>query len=748
MTLRQKTLLIISLTALILNFGLLAISKRILLSRFQKIENLNTQVNVKRVIAAADDDAAQLRITSLDYCCWNDAYRFVQGLYPKFPDLNMLDSNFLSLQINFFLYFDSRENLVFSKAYDLENKITAEIPAGLIETAMSSKTQFANLDPDKTESGIIMLPSGPVYIAISPVLTSERKGPCMGHQVLGYSLNQNRLKSLSDRTNLILTAFPYYSAEIGEFKNICQDLVQADEPLAVIGGENEIFGYGLINDIFGKPAILLKISRTREIYRMACNTLEFFRIGLIGLLILTIFLLSFLMKKFILDRLENLSAELMKIKAAGDPSARVSVVSSDEISALAVDINNSLISLDSAGRSLHESEIKFRVMQEKLARAEKMESLGLLAGGVAHDLNNILVGLVSYPDLLLHELPEDSNLREPLETIKNSGKRASAIVQDLLTLARRGTEIGKVLNLNGIVRECLGSTSMLELCAAHPQVSLITELDNGLLNQSGSQNQLWKVVFNLLANSFEAVPAGKPGSVNLSTRNQNLDKPVKGFELIPEGEYVVLEVVDNGIGIPENEMSRIFEPFYSKKVKGRSGTGLGLAVVWGAVRYHNGYIDLQSTLGERTIFRIFFPASREKTEKEEIELVTDGNGETILVVDDELQQRQLALKMLEMHNYKVETAGSGEEAIGLIRNRSFDLIVLDMKMEPGIDGLDAFREIVKIKPGQKVVVLSGFSESDRVREVINHGAGRFLRKPYTVHDLTCAVRDVLNPAKN
>jgi CheY-like chemotaxis protein len=213
-----------------------------------------------------------------------------------------------------------------------------------------------------------------------------------------------------------------------------------------------------------------------------------------------------------------------------------------------------------------------------------------------------------------------------------------------------------------------------------------------------------------------------------------------------EGDYVVVTVSDNGRGISAADIKKIFEPFYTKKVMGRSGTGLGLAVVWGTVKDHDGYIDVQSEDGKGSTFTIYLPATREeltgddqKTSPEEYM----GKGETILVVDDLKEQREVATSMLTRLGYRVEAVSGGEEAIAYLKASKADLIVLDMIMDPGMDGLETYRRVLAINPKQKAIIVSGFSETDRVKKAMELGAGTYVRKPYILENLGMAIRNEL-----
>lgn len=383
-------------------------------------------------------------------------------------------------------------------------------------------------------------------------------------------------------------------------------------------------------------------------------------------------------------------------------------------------------------------------LEARLQHARRMEAIGTLAGGVAHDLNNILSGLVSYPQLLLMDMPQESPLRKPILTIQKSGEKAAAIVQDLLTLSRRGVSPRELANLNQIISDYLKSPEHEKLRAYHPRVTVETRFEKELLHIIGSPIHLTKTVMNLISNAAEAMPKG--GKIVISTENLYIETSIKHKEL-DAGEYVVLTVSDTGVGISPEDMERIFEPFFTKKVMGRSGTGLGMAVVWGTVKDHNGHIDVQSLTERGTTFTLYFPATREKYKKNQFPLSIEdymGKGESILVVDDVEEQREIAFSMLKRLGYSVILVSSGEEAVDYLANHSVDLVILDMIMDPGIDGLETYQRILEFHPGQKAIIASGFSETDRVKEALRLGVGAYVKKPYLLEKIGFAVRDELD----
>ncbi|MFC2146897.1 ATP-binding protein, partial [Acidobacteriota bacterium] len=406
-----------------------------------------------------------------------------------------------------------------------------------------------------------------------------------------------------------------------------------------------------------------------------------------------------------------------------------------------------------------EEQVKLRTMEleqfnrelaaasEKLLHAQKMEAIGTLAGGVAHDLNNILAGIVNYPELLLMDIPPDSPYRDTILAIQRTGLKAAAIVQDMLTLARRGVTVTEVVNLNRVISEFLQSPECRKIKGYNPGIPIETQLDENLLNIVGSPVHLSKTLMNLVSNAVEAMPYG--GKLMIKTKNKNIGahSHIKGYSEVKEGDYVVLMVSDTGMGMSETDMKHVFEPFYTKKKMGKSGTGLGMAVVWGTVQDHNGYITGQSNEGEKkgTTFTLYFPTTRLSLGEGEshltmIELM--GNGETILVVDVE-EQREVASMILKKLRYSVHTVNSGEEAVMYLKEKPVDLLVMDMIMEPGISGLETYKRVLHLYPHQKTILVSGFSETEDVKEAQQLGAGSYVKKPYDLEQLGLAVKNEL-----
>jgi PAS domain S-box-containing protein len=383
------------------------------------------------------------------------------------------------------------------------------------------------------------------------------------------------------------------------------------------------------------------------------------------------------------------------------------------------------------------------ILEEKLQRAQKMEVVGLMAGGVAHDLNNILSGIVNYPELILMKLPEKSPLRDNVQAIKNSGLRAAEIVADMLTVSRGVAASKSVADPNALIQEYLHSPEYLQLQKISPGIIWEVLLGKDVGNILCSATHFRKSLMNLVTNAVEAI--NSKGQITITTskfRPESQDISSKKFK---KSNYCVVTIHDTGAGIPAKDLEHIFEPFYTKKVMGKSGTGLGLTVVWNTMLDHEGEIDVHSD-NSGTTFSLYFPVTNKQLEESpalnDLEPVL-GNGQTVLVVDDDPQQREIATQLLSLLNYKAVTSSSGEEAVAYLQDHTVDVLLLDMLMPPGINGLETYRQILAIHPGQKAVLASGFSESEDVKKALELGASYFVKKPYVIEQLAVVLFSTL-----
>lgn len=401
-----------------------------------------------------------------------------------------------------------------------------------------------------------------------------------------------------------------------------------------------------------------------------------------------------------------------------------------------------LQALEQKNKELQEALVELNLTQKQLVQSEKMTAVGLTAGGVAHDLNNILSGVVSYPELLLLDLPQDSEFRQPLETIMATGRKAAAVVDDLLTLSRNVARTKTTVSVNSLIENYLQSYEFEHAKSAFSDIHVSTNFKDDLFLVNCSTVHIEKAIMNLVTNALEAIKTS--GTIQIITENiTSIDGEDLPSGLTP-GDYVVIKIIDDGLGINDEDINHVFEPFYTKKVMGRSGTGLGLTVVWNALEEHGGTITVDNKR-DGTVFSVFLPASEKRCSDCDELLSLDnlkGSG-SVLVIDDDDLQCDLATQMLTQLGYTVKSASSGEEAVSYLRKNPTDLLVLDMLMPPGMNGRETYEEVIKFYPGQKAIIASGFSDNEEVQQALLLGASHFLKKPYSMGELGKVVRDSL-----
>lgn len=388
-------------------------------------------------------------------------------------------------------------------------------------------------------------------------------------------------------------------------------------------------------------------------------------------------------------------------------------------------------------------------LEEQLRQAQKMESIGTLAGGVAHDFNNILGIILGYASLLATPGLEEAKTRQSIETIQRAGQRGADLVRQLLTFARKGDPSFSSVNINETVNELI---KMLK--QTFPKtVAIVGEFSDSLPSLVADPSQLHQALLNLCVNARDAMVGdepGKPGTGTLTISTglmKYADVSARFIESKPN-DYVFIEVRDTGVGMDEATVGRMFEPFFTTKEIGK-GTGLGLAVVYGVVNSHNALVDVQSKKGIGTKFTLYFPISKQvqavEKKKEVVAAGIKTGSETILLVEDEDMLALLLKQILEDNGYKVLVAKDGEEGLTIYRNRSHEihLILSDMGL-PLLGGYEMFMRMKEINPRVKAILASGYFNPDLKIDLINAGAKDFIQKPYVADSIISRVREVLD----
>ncbi len=385
------------------------------------------------------------------------------------------------------------------------------------------------------------------------------------------------------------------------------------------------------------------------------------------------------------------------------------------------------------------AEAEKQSLYAQLKEAEKMKAIGTLAGGIAHDFNNLLMAIQGYTSLLLLDLDHQPLYVEYLNGIEQLIRSGANLTKQLLAFSQDGKYEVKVCNLNQILDHTVEMFHRTK-----KGISLKKDYEDNLWNSEVDQSQMEQVFMNLFINAWHSMPHG--GQLSLKTENVTLDEANSAHLSLSPGEYVKISVSDTGTGMDTETMKRIFEPFFTTKQMGR-GSGLGLASVYGIVRNHGGYITVTSEVGVGSQFDIYIPATRKVLDECEASVNASlmRGKETILIVDDEEPVIQTTQKLLATLGYNTLTANNGKDALELINQNKgkIDLMILDMIM-PEMNGEKVFELAKPLDPNLKVLLISGYSETDIARSVLDNGCHGFLEKPFSILDLSRKIREILS----
>jgi PAS domain S-box-containing protein len=379
-------------------------------------------------------------------------------------------------------------------------------------------------------------------------------------------------------------------------------------------------------------------------------------------------------------------------------------------------------------------------LEQRYLQAQKMESIGLLAGGIAHDFNNILGGILGYASWLKTRLAVGDPFFKPVDAIEQSAQRAAELTGQLLAFARGGKYDIRAASLNSVISESLKIISG----TFDKSIAIETRLDASLPTVEIDVGQIQQVLINLCVNARDAMPGGGRLTIQSAMAVLEDDDVQNQFDARP-GWFAVLSVSDTGVGMSDDVKERIFEPFFTTKEKGK-GTGLGLAMVYGVVRNHNGFVNVYSELGVGSTFRVYLPLSGkpEALDRDRDEEMAGGH-ETILVIDDEPVIREVTGEILSGYGYRVLLAADGHEGIRIYETERprVDLVILDMIM-PRLGGRDTLLKLKQVDPAVRILFSTGYSQNDKVNEIIAIGVSGFIQKPYQVKSLLARVREILD----
>lgn len=376
-------------------------------------------------------------------------------------------------------------------------------------------------------------------------------------------------------------------------------------------------------------------------------------------------------------------------------------------------------------------------LEKQLRQAQKMEAIGTLAGGIAHDFNNLLLGIQGNISLSLLDLGSESPLFSNLKKIEQYVQNGVELTRQLLGFARGGKYEVRLTDLNRLLKE-----QNLLFSRANKAVVFKDDFDTNLWNVEADQGQIEQVILNIYMNAMQAMPAG--GTLTVRTENLTIDEERLTPYRVKAGDYIKITVADTGIGMDKKTQARIFDPFFTTREMGR-GKGLGLASVYGIIKNHEGFINVDSQKDRGARFEIYLPASRKPAPPQQITVEEFSHGyETVLLVDDEEMIVDVGKRMLDKLGYETLTAMNGAEAIEIYKSRrkEIKLVILDMVM-PKISGGETFDRLKKINPAIKVILCSGYSIDGQATEILKRGCKTFIQKPFNLKTLSQNIRAVL-----
>jgi sensor domain CHASE-containing protein/nitrogen-specific signal transduction histidine kinase/CheY-like chemotaxis protein len=769
MTLRNKTLMMIGVTLAGLIVIQFVTSRIILLRGFRELEEKHVRQNIDQALRALSREIASIQTIAHDWAAWDDTYTFIADANDDYVKSNLVDETFTDMRLSLMLFIDTSGKAVFAKAFDVKNEEEMPVSQTIQEQLSDNSPLVHHESTDSSLAGIILNPEGAMLIVSEPIVTSEEEGPIRGTLIMARELDDSEIKHVAETTQLSLSIYRLDDPQIPSDVQVARSSLSDQTPIALYPlSAQSIAGYALIKDIYGKPILVLKVDIPREIYQKGEATISYFLLSLavVGLVFAMVIIL--LLEKQVLSRVTRLGKTVTTIGLSSDLSMRVSMTGKDELSGLANEVNRMLEALQESEESIRrahddlEKQVEERTadltianerlkqqveereraeeekkkLQSQLQQAKKMEAIGTLAGGIAHDFNNLLMGIQGNVSLMQMDI-DSSRFYERLKSIEKLVESGAILTSQLLGYARKGRYEVKPLDLNQLVKNTSETFRRTK-----KEITIHRKLADDLFAIEADSGQMEQVLLNLFVNAADAMPHG--GDLILKTVNVTHEDMSSKLYKPKHGDYVLLTVTDTGTGMDKDTMERIFDPFFTTKEMGR-GTGLGLASAYGIIKGHGGYIDVESVKEQGTTFSVYLPASGKRVQKvvktaEEV----IGGTETVLLVDDEAVILEVGRDLLVAMGYRVLVARDGKEGVAVYKkNRDeIDIVILDIVM-PHMGGGKAYDLLREINPDIKVLLASGFPIDGEATEILKRGCDGFIQKPFTIKELSQAIREIL-----
>ncbi len=604
MRIHKKTLFIIAISLGLLILLFYFVSSAFLMNGLIKVEQQDTRKNVNRVLEALSDELSTMSGYASDWGAWDESYEFVDNPNLSYIERNLQDESAFNMGFNLFLIMNSSGGIVLIRSYDLENRTHVQASEGLGEHLSVNMPLMYHSDNESHPAGIIMLPEGPMLVVSSPIMDNERIQPIRGSIIFGRYLNDAKIEHLSRKTHLNITLQRFSGAQLPSDFEAAHNSISVDNPIHSSPlGNHSIAGYAILKDIYGKPALLLRIEMPRAIYDQGIFSISYLLISLmaVGLIIGAISMK--ILDTLVLSRIIRLNADLNRIGASGKLSGRVTIEGRDELEGLADSINRML---EAQERAQSERKLIEEIRGENEHLMYAIEKKADFLATMSHELRTPLNAIIGFSDILKQKGQKELNekYQRYAQNVNKSGEQLLNLVNDVLVISK--AEAGKIeLKIEKICVPDILEEILLPVRdkSARENIILKKELDPSLEYIDADKKRFKQIVLNLLSNALKfSKPGG--GTVTITTKKQ--------------GELALFSISDTGIGIKEKDVDRLFKEFEhidSSIPEKTRGTGLGLAITKKLVELHGGEITVQSRYDEGSTFTFSLPIVGEKQGK-------------------------------------------------------------------------------------------------------------------------------------
>lgn len=586
MTLRKKTILVLGGITVCLIAIVFLMSRFILLRDFTKLEHSVAQENIERVLNSLYIEMDSLESTASDWASWDDTYAFVEDANTDYVNTNLVDGTFINLGLNLIVLVNSSNQIVFSKAFDLENNKAMPVPPDLMKHLPPNSPSLSSFETDNsTITGIINLSDYPILVVSKPILNSDDQGPSRGALIIGRYLDQSAIGRLSEATRLSLSTYELGHSQIPTDVEAARSSLSAGTSILVRPlDQNRIGGYALLKDVYGQPSLVLRMEMPRDIYAQGIGTIVYLVLVLTAIGFIYTITVLFYLQKTELSRMTRLSKAVTNVGKTGDLSLRVPVTGADEVSGLAKTINAMLATL----QDLHEKEAQLR-QELELQMGRRVE----FNRALVHELKTPLTPLLTSSEMLATELKQEPFL-SLAKNINKGALRLNDRIDELLDLTKG--EIGMLrLNLTEIDLLYLlrDMADEMQPTASQRRQTLELDLPASLPLVKADEDRIRQIVFNLFNNASKFTPEG--GKVTIRAKQTD--------------SVLTVEVQDTGLGIAEEDQKTLFQPYHRSRTDRQKlgGLGLGLALCKTLVELHGGQIWVNSHLGEGSVFTFTLP---------------------------------------------------------------------------------------------------------------------------------------------